>query len=334
MSLPFAGSHIIFGASAAGSWLLAFHDNRDLFVHFDPLSCGPLKPCRTLSEWQDSRNVYLQSMYEDRAVQDETSKRFDLTRNAVRLRDYDLMTIWIGTGLEEQLLLLYTIFVLRQMGIEKPIVQVLLFESTATHRFPVRSMGELNPIQISRFPAPIIIDDERHGYCERLWNAVTSSEPDAIVAECKQTDSPLPAIPAALKYLQRRFPQKKSGLFYWDEKLLKNVTEYGPRAASIIGRTIGSDLSDGDLMGESYLFARLRYLANVPEPLVAFKSSVMTVRGSEVELTSFGRSVLLGDAFSLTLNPVDEWIGGVHVSSSNGNIWLYEDGNLIKADKT
>lgn len=40
--------------------------------------------------------------------------------------------------------------------------------------------------------------------------------------------------------------------------------------------------------------------------------------------------VLEGHASSYPTNPIDEWIGGVHVSSEVGNVWMHDGDRLRK----
>jgi len=171
-------------------------------------------------------------------------------------------------------------------------------------------------------------------YCDRLWHAVTDPDPAQLIDECRIERSPLPTVPKALQYLLRRYPQRQSGLMFWDEKLLKNVGEFGPRVAYVIGHTMGWDLADRDLVGDGYLFDRLHHLAGLPKPLVTLSGEVETIRGTNVHLTSFGQEIYQGARSSLPDNPVDEWVGGVHISSKTGRLWVYEEGELLGAGET
>jgi hypothetical protein len=31
------------------------------------------------------------------------------------------------------------------------------------------------------------------------------------------------------------------------------------------------------------------------------------------------------------VNPIDDWAGGVHLSSTAGNVWFNEDGKIVRA---
>ncbi|MCA9131440.1 MAG: hypothetical protein KDB22_30360, partial [Planctomycetales bacterium] len=67
-----------------------------------------------------------------------------------------------------------------------------------------------------------------------------------------------------------------------------------------------------------------------PEPLLELTGNMENCRGAEVTLTDFGRAVLEGRASAYPTNPIDEWIGGVHLSSEEGNLWMYNGDSLQK----
>jgi hypothetical protein len=48
-----------------------------------------------------------------------------------------------------------------------------------------------------------------------------------------------------------------------------------------------------------------------------------------VALTAFGEAVLDGRASNFPANPIDDWAGGVHLSSITGNVWLNDNGRLV-----
>jgi len=76
----------------------------ELVVHDDLLSCGPLIPLSSLDQWQRNREKYLRTLYPG----DELpfgDVPYDLVTNPERLRAAESVTLWIGTGLAEQLLL-------------------------------------------------------------------------------------------------------------------------------------------------------------------------------------------------------------------------------------
>jgi hypothetical protein len=55
------------------------------------------------------------------------------------------------------------------------------------------------------------------------------------------------------------------------------------------------------------------------------------MRSTEVAITDTGKKVLNGEENNIELNGIDEYFGGVHLSSEqNTDLWLYKNGTLIK----
>jgi hypothetical protein len=101
----------------------------------------------------------------------------------------------------------------------------------------------------------------------------------------------------ALKLLIQRYPDHQTGLGRWEYELLRNTKEYGPRAVRVIGHTMGLNF-DADLVGDAYLFAQLRSLANsdLAYPLITLSGDPNSMRNCEISLTEAGESVLAGQA--------------------------------------
>ena len=96
--------HIVNGSSAAGIVRQALGLSRDdLISHDDLLSCGPLFPLRSIDEWRSQRENYLRTLYPFEFYFDSVNR--DLLSCAEDLRHADRVTLWLGTGLAEQLLL-------------------------------------------------------------------------------------------------------------------------------------------------------------------------------------------------------------------------------------
>ncbi len=131
----------------------------------------------------------------------------------------------------------------------------------------------------------------------------------------------------------RRYPDRATGLDFWDRELLRNVREHGPRAARVIGYTMGEHFDEGDLIGDLYFFWRLLSLASpsLPTPLLTLSGDGRAIQTSNFELTGFGAQVCQGQASAWPANPIDYWAGGVHVSSEEGNVWFAENGGLVRA---
>lgn len=338
MNISSQGLHIINGLSAAGSWKQAHRVVDRLLIQQDILSCGPTPSYEDLAKWEETRIAYLKEIRPEWQELDFKSLDSDLLNNVKRLTEFDEIFLWIGTGLEDQLLVLFVVCLAEKVGANSNQICLVQYEQLATRKFPVRLMGELNPEQMSKHPTPTPLTKEDIVYCRSAWAALTSADPLRLEHFASSNDCPLPHIQEAMNYMRRRYPHRRTGLTYWDGQLLENVQNHGPRAAYVIGYTIASDLADGDgdCVGDGYLFYRLRRLGSdkKPEPLIQLHGTTHSIRETSVEITDFGRSIVSGETSSYPTNPIDEWIGGVHLSSESRNLWFYEDGRLYNANET
>jgi hypothetical protein len=165
------------------------------------------------------------------------------------------------------------------------------------------------------------------------WVAVTSPEPSPIVSfAARHGEAPWYLLEAVSKFL-RRYPSLDTGLNYWDRQMLENVKTHGPKAGNVLAHTIEAMFEDGDLVGDLFMASRLLVMSNpeLPKPLVNFTGSRLQVSRAEVTLTDFGERVLSGDESAFPANPIDDWAGGVHLSSSNGNLWFNDGGAIVRA---
>lgn len=93
-----------------------------------------------------------------------------------------------------------------------------------------------------------------------------------------------------------------------------------------MGNNFGSDL-----VGDPYLFSRLRGLAssNLAHPLVTMSGDPYDMRNCGVVITDVGESVLAAEANAVDLNGIDDWILGVHLDSERGSVWHQREGKLV-----
>ena len=85
---------------------------------------------------------------------------------------------------------------------------------------------------------------------------------------------------------------------------------------------------DSDMVGDHYLFSRLRKLADpaLPAPLVTLSGDPTSMRACAAALTDLGRAVVEGRENFIRLNGIDDWVLGVHLdSASGGRVWYRTD---------
>jgi hypothetical protein len=79
-------------------------------------------------------------------------------------------------------------------------------------------------------------------------------------------------------------------------------------------------------LGDTQVWRDLRRMADAPQPLLrieGFDGSADSRRTASYDLTEVGSRVLANQDDFVTLNGIDLWLGGVHLS--NGRLWRWDD---------
>ena len=62
--------------------------------------------------------------------------------------------------------------------------------------------------------------------------------------------------------------------------------------------------------------------------MISITGDTRTMRGCEVKLASFGQKVLAREANNVQENGIDDWVGGVHLSTE-GSVTFREGDTLV-----
>lgn len=319
--------HIVSGDSAAGSLRVALRPGRDrVLVNEDLLSCGPAPATADLGVWRLARERYMREIYgESPDYSFGGYAASGLLMNVERLRQERAIAVWAGLGLPDQLLLAWVVFLFDWLELDLSKLAIFQFETLRPAQ-NVLSLGELSPEDIRDYkPAPHQLSPEEAEELRHLWKVYTSEDPAALSRYVAES-SAMPIAHRAFRELLYRYPDVRSGLGVWDECLLRHTLDNGPRAVRVIGHTLGS--MSLDWQGDMHLFRRLVGMADVRTPLILLAGSPESMRGCEVRLTSFGHEVLAGNANTVHENGIDDWIGGVHLSSKR-NVTFRSGDSLI-----
>jgi Domain of unknown function (DUF1835) len=319
--------HVIQGLSAAGSLKQAIHPRPgELLANEDVLSCGPLQPIRSLDQWARDREAYWESVSPGR---DERPFNRDLLANTQKFRELESCVVWLGVGAAELLLLVWLVQLLKLSG-SRAQIRVIQFTRFGSHNEGAWALGLLHPEQLKDHPPAKELSSQAVSELEHLWGRVTSSDPAGLLSAACDDSALFPYIRASLQPLVRRFPDHRTGLGRWDFELLRKVKEKGPKGTRVIGHTL-ADNFDSDMVGDVYLFSRLRRLASAQLacPLVVMSGDPYRMRECEVSLTDAGESVLAGRSNAVEINGIDDWVLGVHLDSSRGSVWYQKEGALV-----
>ena len=329
--------HIAHGGTAGGVLRSAINPRPGtLLVSSDLMSYGPLDSFSNLDEWHALREPFYSSIYSElhdfRFEEDE----YDILSNTDKLKDADKITLWIGSGLADQILLVWMVQLFKVVSADIEKLQVIQFDKEPANGSEVVSVAALNPAQLLKHPDPASLGGNEIEYIDRVWNALTASRPDDMMEILyDENQAPLNLLHRSLKFLLGRFPDYETGLTFWDKELLKYAFTKGPKAARIIGFTMGNTMDNLDWVGDMFLYHRLRRLGHdsLAERAVILTGNSSKMRDTEVHVTTFGEKILNGELNFVKVNGISEWIGGIRLQSKTNDLW-YRKNDAIVESKT
>ena len=326
------GIHTILGDSAGGIFTRVFFARDRLLIDQDVLSCGPTPVFKDLAAWEKLRLDYWNGTVPGH-VAEQPKSRFNLLQNARRLADAEHVHIWAATGVSEQLFIAFVVHLVRYVGGD--VGRISLIQVEARNGKRVVGLGELDETQMRNAPEPVPLSVDDAQLYLNAWIALTSPDPGVLAGFAREHPEANRWLKLALQLMTRRYPDRRTGLSYWDHALLQRVKKYGPGVSQIIGFTMAETFDQGDLVGDWYLFGRLLRLggAQNARPLVQLSGDQQAIRHTEAVLTPFGEEVLRGSAANFPANPLEDWAGGVHLDSRQGAIWFNDGGKLVKAER-
>lgn len=308
---------MVSGHSAAGLLRQAFRLDRDrMLVTEDPLSYGPVPSTTDLDAWRSVRERYLSELF-NRPGEPPEDEYHPKGLDTERLLGADPVVVWLAGVLPEQLMLAQLVVLFEQLCLDETRLRVVQVEQPANVEVTWK-ISSISPDQLQRLsPKPQVPDADQLREIKRAWRAYTSSEPSDLATYVAEPGC-LPFLHRAMRQLVYRYPHVQSGTSIWDERLLHYAQERGPRAMRVLGHTIGNN-DTPDWIDDVYLFRRLVSLSApaVTSPLLSATGDTERLRECKVELTPFGEAVLAGEANHVLENGIDDWIGGVHLTSES-----------------
>jgi hypothetical protein len=332
--------NILHGDSAAGSFKAAFQLNDDgLLVFRDILSCGPLIEFTDITRWQKQRLSFWSEVCSNNCVdmQAITTLPGDFYSNFSIFKAAPECKLWIGTGLSDQLLLAFIVHLFDALKLDFGKLSIIQFEKFKNNKgsyHPVQGLGLLEPEKIKEHPAPSQINEKQIQYVKSAWEAFAAPTPELYMEFMAGDSDVMPLLHIAMSYIYYRYPNVINGLSSSDETLLKNTSDHRPKATKVIGYTLTDEFRGLDLVGDWYLFSRLKNLASskIKNPLVKMNPPDRAMRETEVQITEFGKLALENKINVLKENGSDDWIGGVHLDFKNNNVWVRKNEKLCRLE--
>jgi len=269
----------------------------------DVLHEGPVPAGGTLEELSRIRGVYLATrgfgnpikLLHDLAARDATLRR---------AREFSEIVLWFEHDLYDQLQLLQVLVELDEMALEPGLVS--LVQSDAY-------LGSMTADElIALFPKRRTVTTTVFESAHIAWDAVRATDPAALFAQTQRDAPGLPFLRAALLRLCQEFPWSSDGLSRSQRHALQAVAAGPARPEEVFRRAQARE--DAPFLGDLAFAAILRDLQMAPAPLVEGEDGALVP-------TANGRSALAGAEDWLQAQPLDRWIGGVHLTNDQPHRW-------------
>ena len=310
--------HIVPGASAARSVKQAHHFPSDqILIAYDPLAAGPIPLTTDIEQWKSVRDEYWAGIIVEYAY--VLNEEDDLFHNIDRLKEGCPVVLWVASSVQEQLLAASVAYMYTELGLDVSnlsVVQVHILNPKDNVLNRIRRIAALSPekVRSDLQPPRPWTDDELHEY-RRAWLTYASNNPAAL-REYLVSPPNNEVLSKAMNRLVYRYPSDVTGLCAVDEEMLRQTKLQGPRAARIIGYSMGELMDTEEFLDDGVMFHRLVRMSSDSRslPLVSIEGDRTKMRECQAALTEFGEKVLAGNANALEVDPVDDWIGGVHLN--------------------
>ncbi len=180
----------------------------------------------------------------------------------------------------------------------------------------IKGLGAMQPAQLAAlFSERRPVTEPMRALGAQAWTAYAGPDPVATAA-CVGGET-LPFVEAAFRCHLGRFPSVATGLSELESAAL-DVLHRGPQDFAALFRQVSTDgRGRHHGMGDVQFAACLRGLA----PLVSRD-------GDELAITARGRAVAAGEEDWLGIQPLDTWLGGVHLGPGRP-LWRWDSARLV-----
>ncbi len=167
------------------------------------------------------------------------------------------------------------------------------------------------------------VSDAQLDVARRAWGAFRAPEPTALERVLEKDLAPLPFLESALRRQLEEFPDTRNGLSRSERQVLEAFTGGACTLAEAFPAA-HHEREDPVFLGDTVFLSYLLRLSRGAEPLIVLEeggpltalavgSDLKAVWRRRALLTEAGAAVLAGRRDWLQLQPIDRWLGGVHL---------------------
>ncbi len=248
-------------------------------------------------------------------VANDFKRRDEKLRSA---RHHDELVVWLEHDLYDQLQLFQIFDWLDRNPFEDTAVSLICHDTFITNHGPDQLAG--------RFAGRDVVTAAQLALGRRAWAAFTAPTPVPWEALLHVDTNPLPFLGPALERLLQELPGP-DGLSRTERQMLTAVEQGHNTPGSLFQAT--QAMEDAAFMGDASFWIVMEGLVMGQAPLLATEGTFRSLGGPRPEpavldqalnLTTAGREVLAGTVDWLSLQPIDKWLGGVHLGPS---VWRW-----------
>ena len=163
------------------------------------------------------------------------------------------------------------------------------------------------------------------------WSAFCSHDPKCWQSLIETDTAALPFLGAAVIRHLEQYPSLKNGINRTEESILKSIQAGISKPSQIFAAAQAGE--ESRFMGDSLFWLYLKTMAHSRPPVLRLSNgapfrlpeaceSPAEFRGQNILITEAGEKVLANELDWITINGIDKWLGGVHLTREN--LWRWD----------
>ncbi len=231
----------------------------------------------------------------------------------------DAIVLWFEHDLFDQAVLIRLLDRLARRPAQRLPTQLICIDSfPEIDRFI--GLGQLAPEQLaSLLPQAKPVSGDQYDLGRVAWRAFRQADPRDLWAMAEAGTPALPMLAGALRRHLMDLPGRRDGLALTERLCLRAVAG-GATTPGGIFQALREKLEPQPFLGDLMLWPILQRLSEAPQPaLTAFAAW-----NDSLDLTDFGKALLDDGAEWCAANPLDRWLGGIHLTGTRP-AWRWGD---------
>lgn len=235
-----------------------------------------------------------------------------------------MLVLWFEADLYDQLQLIQLLSELRQCGSAAEDAELICIDDY---------FGQLDARAITTaYEQRKKVTQGQLALASAVWSAFREDTPVGLMRCSGVASDELPFLRAALIRFLEQYPGLGSGLSKTQLAALRAIAGGTVTPAAVF--TSIAKLEDRIFLGDASFAKYLEAMSSVRSPLILFSNGAPVVgprTGSDrknfwhgsLALTAEGEAVFRGEADHITLNGIDHWLGGVHLTPDK--LWRWDE---------